>query len=112
MANDKYGNLTPFQMELLSSGKQNESLEGMGSEESGAWKADEMCQAWDESENGEGAGLEAELLTLSNQGEPVGVDLVGGINMKEMADAIVWSEIMGRPIAMRPTKSYGSRKRY
>ncbi len=101
---DKYGNLTPFQMELLSAGMQNESLEGRGSEESGTWKADEMCDAWDESENQEGAGLEAQLLTLSTQGEPRGVDLVGGINMKEMADAVVWSEIMGRPIAYEAIK--------
>lgn len=109
---DKYGSLTPFQMELLSSGKQNESLEGRGSEESGAWKADDMCDAWDESESQEGAGLEAQLLSLSTQGEPHGVDLVGGINMKEMADAVVWSEIMGRPLALRPSKTYGARKRY
>lgn len=111
-AKDKYGSLTPFQMELLSSGMQNESVEGRPSEESGTWKADEMCDAWDESENQEGAGLEAQLLSLSTQGEPQGVDLVGGINMKEMADAIVWSEILGRPIALRPSKTYGARKRY
>lgn len=111
-AKDKYGSLTPFQMELLASGKQSESVEGRSSEESGTWKADEMCDAWDESENQEGAGLEAQLLSLSTQGEPQGVDLVGGINMKEMADAVVWAEIMGRPLALRPSKSYGARKRY
>lgn len=111
--NDKYGSLTPFQQQLMSVDASHGSLEGQASEESGIWKSDEMCDAWGETTEGrEGVGLESDMLYLSSRGEAAEVDLVGGINMKEMADAIVWAEIMGKPIGRRRPGAYGIGRHY
>ena len=110
---DKYGSLTPFQQQLMSVDASHESSEGHASEESGLWKSDDMCDAWgDMSEGKEGAGMESDMLYLGMRGEAAEVDLVGGINMKEMADAIVWSEIMGKPIGRRRPGAYGIGRHY
>lgn len=110
---DKYGSLTPFQQQLMSVDATHESAEGHASEESGLWKSDDMCDAWGEMTEGkEGAGLESDMLYLSSKGEVAEVDLVGGINMKEMADAIVWAEIMGKPIGRRRPGAYGIGRHY
>jgi hypothetical protein len=111
---DKYGSLTPFQRELLAKGQSQFGTEGMGTEEGGQWKAAEMCEAWgdDWDEANGGKGSESDLLYLSSIGEPMQLDLVGGITAKDMADAVVWSEIMERPLSKRQSKSYGSRKQH
>ncbi len=110
---DKYGSLTPFQQQLMSVDAANSSSEGRSSEESGTWKGDDMCDAWGEMTEGkEGVGLESDMLYLSARGEAPEVDLVGGINMKEMADAIVWAEIMGKPIGRRRPGAYGIGRHY
>lgn len=113
LSKDKYGSLTPFQQQLMSVDAAHESAEGRASEESGLWKGDDMCEAWDEAGEGrEGAGLESDMLYLSSRGEASEVDLVGGINMKEMADAIVWAEIMGKPIGRRRPGALGIGRHY
>ena len=113
MDKDKYGSLTPFQQMLMSADMAHESTEGCASEESGHWKTEEMCEAWGEmSEGREGVGLESDMLYLSAKGEAQEVDLVGGVNMKEMADAIVWAEIMGKPICKRRPGAYGIGRHY
>ena len=113
MDKDKYGSLTPFQQMLMSADMAHESAEGCASEESGNWKAEEMCEAWGEMTEGkEGEGLESDMLYLSSKSEASEVDLVGGINMKEMADAIIWAEILGKPICKRRQGAYGIGRHY
>lgn len=107
--------LTPFQKEILERGMEGVSMEGVGMEwPSSTVKGVDTLDTWAKEpiESFEGEGLEVYLKYLSGIGEPEHVDLVGGINMKEMADAIVWAEIMTRPLAKRPIRGFRTRRAY
>lgn len=110
---ERHGNLTPFQKQLLSKDIDQELPEGRVLEGKGFWKSDEMYEASAEmSEGAEGEDMESDMLYLSSADDASEVDLVGGINMKEMADAIVWAEIMGKPLLKRRRGMYGIGKHF
>ncbi|HPU96023.1 MAG: hypothetical protein BWY00_00008 [Firmicutes bacterium ADurb.Bin153] len=107
--------LTPFQKELSERSMEGFGTEGLGMEEPPSTvRGVDTFETWAKEpvESIEGEGLEVYLKYLSGIGEPEHVDLVGGINMKEMADAIVWAEIMTRPLAKRPIKGFRTRRAY
>lgn len=108
------GSMTPFQKEVAHGSLAWTSQEGTCEEDHSATvKGVDIFQAWAEEpiETMEG-DMEAQLSYMAKSGEPEHVDLVGGINMKEMADAIVWAEIMTKPLSRRPYRGFRARRAY
>lgn len=108
------GSMTPFQKEVAHGSIAWTSQEGTCEEDHSATvKGVDTFQAWAEEpiETMEG-DIEAQLSYMAKSGEPEHVDLVGGINMKEMADAIVWAEIMTKPLSKRPHRGFRARRAY
>lgn len=108
------GSLTPFQKELLGGSLAGESTEGTGSEEPSTVKGVDTLESWakDPLEGFEDGALEQQLQSMAKLEEPEQFDLVGWIDMKEMADAIVWQEIMSKPLAKRRFAGFRARRAY
>lgn len=108
------GGLTPFQKELLGGSMKAESTEGTGSEEPSTVMGVDTFESWAKEpiEGFEDGSLEQQLQSMIRQQEPEQVDLVGWIDMKEMADAIVWQEIMSKPLARRRFEGFRARRAY
>lgn len=108
------GGLTPFQKELMGGSLKADSTEGVGSEEPSTVKGVDTFESWAKEpiEGFEEGSLEQQLQSMMRKEEPDQVDLVGWIDMKEMADAIVWQEIMSRPLARRRFEGFRARRAY
>jgi hypothetical protein len=113
MTSEVTGDLTPFQKELAGRAPLV-SIEGPITEFVNTVSGVDTFAKWIEEplESFEGGGIEAQMQYMAGVGEPNHVNLVGGITMKDMADAIVWSEIMGKPLARRRMSKYNRRGTY